>query len=101
MRDFEWNKLSAVQTRLKPIIYAIVERHRTRGDVLTWRLIHEIEDEALTTLIQMGDLDEIYVGMMRTPPIGLPKTEDPVDFKGSNAIPAALAMIHDAYRHAH
>jgi hypothetical protein len=102
MKGFEGYKYHAVQQRLNLVINSIVERHRTAGQVLTWKLLHEIEKEALTTLRKAGDLDASYVRMMRFSRWGfVPKTDDPADLENSCELPVAASMIYDAYRLSH
>lgn len=102
MRGFEGYKFHAVRERLHLAVNSIVERHRTAGRVLTWRLVHEIEREALKTLEQAGDLDRKYIRMMRSSRWGyVPKVDEPADLKGHKVLPAALTMIQDAYLTSH
>ena len=63
MKLFEVYKLHAAKERLAAAVIPIAERYRTAGRVLTWRLIHQIEKEALATLKEAGDLDWEYVQM--------------------------------------
>src|SRR5687768_7100239 len=80
MKFFEVHKLHAAQARLALAVDAIVERHRTEGRPLTWRLVHEIEKEALKTLEQAGDLDREYVRMLKSSRWGyVPRVNQPAD----------------------
>jgi hypothetical protein len=102
MRAYEGYKFNAVKERLSLAVNAIVERHRTAGQVLTWRLIHEIEREALKTLEQAGDLDREYIRMVRSSRWGsVPRVDEPADLKSHKALPVALTMIQDAYHTSH
>jgi hypothetical protein len=102
MDDFNENEMNAVNVRLKRAIDAIVLSHRTSGDVLTWRLLHAIEEEAFQEILAAGDLEPMYVRMMQSSPMfQFPNTDDPVDFRGSNALPMAYLMIYQAYRQSH
>jgi len=102
MRGFEGYKLHAVRERLTLAVNTIVERHRTTGQVLTWRLLHEIETEALKKLEEAGDLDIKYIHMMRSSRWGsIPKVDLPADLKGYKALPVALTMISYAYSTSH
>jgi hypothetical protein len=102
MKGFEGHKLHAVKERLALAVNSIVERHRTAGQVLTWRLVHEIENEALKTLEQAGDLDRKYIRMMRSSRWGyVPKVDEPADLKRHKALPDALVMIQHAYHTSH
>ncbi|MGE5649697.1 DUF2471 family protein [Noviherbaspirillum sp. UKPF54] len=102
MKLFEGHKLHAVQARLELAVDAIVERHRTAGRVLTWRLVHEIEQEALRTLQEAGDLDMKYIRMVRSSRWGyVPKVNQPADLQSHECLPVALTMIRKAYHTLH
>ena len=102
MKGFEIYKLHAVQARLDLAIKAIVERHRTEGKVLTWRLVHQIEREALHILEEAGDLDRKYIRMMRMSQWGfIPRADEPVEFERHAPIPVALSLIDHAYHSSH
>lgn len=102
MKGFEAYKLHAVQARLHLAIKSIVERYRTDGKVLTWRLAHEIEGEALRVLEEAGDLERKYIRMMRMSYWGfIPRIDEPVQIDGQDAIPTALSLIDRAYHSFH
>jgi hypothetical protein len=102
MKGFEGYKLHAVKERLTLAVNSIVERHRTAGQVLTWRLIHEIEREALKTLEQAGDLEKQYIHMVRSSRWGyVPKVDEPADLESHEALPVALTLIQNAYLTSH
>jgi hypothetical protein len=102
MKGFEGYKLHAAKARLSLAVNAIVERHRTAGRVLTWRLAHEIEKEAMKTLERAGDLDLKYVRMLRFSRWGyVPKVDEPANLTGHKALPVALTMIQKAYQSSH
>jgi hypothetical protein len=102
MRLIDSMELSAVEARLKFVINAIVARYRNAGAVLTWRLLHQIEAEALEEIKAAPDLDSAYVQMMQSSLLfQYPRTEEPVNFGNATALPIAFQMIRDAYRHMH
>lgn len=102
MKGFEAYKLHAVQERLNLAIKSIVERHRTDGKILTWRLALQIEKEAVRMLEQAGDLDRKYIRMMRMSHWGyVPRVDEPVEFDQQDAVPPALSLIDQAYRSLH
>lgn len=102
MKGFEGHKFIAVKERLNLVVNTIVERHRTAGKVLTWRLVHEIEKEALKTLEQAGDLDRQYIHMMRSSRWGyIPKGDEPAEIPGNATLPEAVSMIQNAYQTSH
>jgi hypothetical protein len=102
MKVYEGYKLHAVKERLALAVNSIVERHRTDGRVLTWRLVHEIEKEALKTLERAGDLEIEYIRMVRSSRWGwVPKVNQPADLEAHDALPVALTMIQNAYHTSH
>lgn len=102
MNDFRESEMKAVEARLRQAVGALVVRHRSNGDVLTWRLLHAIEEEAFKEIQTAGDLDALHVRMFQSPPLfRYPRTDEPVDFGDSNALPMAFSMIYQAYRQAH
>lgn len=102
MKFFEVHKLHAAEARLALAVDAIVERHRTEGRPLTWRLVHEIEKEALKTLEEAGDLDREYVRMLRSSRWGyVPRVNQPADLRCHDALPVALTLIRKAYHTLH
>lgn len=102
MKFFEGHKLHAAEARLALAVNAIVERHRTAGRTLTWRLVHEIEKEALMTLEQAGDLDRKYVRMLRSSRWGyVPRVNQPANLECHEALPVAVTLIRKAYHTLH
>ncbi|RJF96464.1 DUF2471 family protein [Noviherbaspirillum cavernae] len=95
-------KLHAVKERLALAVNTIVERHRTAGDVLTWRLVHQIESEALDMLMQSRDLDVEYIRMVRSSRWGyVPRVDEPADLETHDELPVALTLIQHAYHTSH
>jgi len=105
MRGFEGYKLyklQAVKERLALAVNSIVERHRTAGKVLTWRLVHQIENEALEMLMRSHDLDLEYIRMVRSSRWGyVPDDDVPADLATPAELPVALTLIQHAYHTSH
>src|SRR3569623_3349519 len=102
MKTFEGYKLNAVKERFVLAVNAIVERHRTAGQILTWRLLHEIEKEAIKSLEQAGDLDRQYIRMLRSSRCGyVPKIDKPAEVKPQQKLPIAVSLIHRVYQTLH
>lgn len=98
MKLFEGHKLLAARARLALAVEAIAERYRTAGRPLTWRLVHDIEKEALQMLEQAGDLDKRYIRMLRSSRWGyVPRVNQPADLAGCESLPVAVKMIQAAY----
>jgi hypothetical protein len=102
MKFLQGHKLFAVRERMALAVNQIVVRHRSEGRVLTWRLIHEIEKEALETLENAGDLDTRYIRMVRSSRWGyVPRVDEPADLNSEEDLPIAVKMISKAYHAFH
>lgn len=102
MPGYEAYKMHAVEARLRLAINTVVEHYRTNGQTLTWRLVHQIEREAVKILEQSGDLDRKYIRRVRTSTWGyVPKVNQPVELEGLESLPPALSMIDYAYHSFH
>jgi hypothetical protein len=102
MRFLQGHKLFAVRERMTLAVNAIVERHRSECRILTWRLIYEIEREALQALKNAGDLDARYIRMVRSSRWGyVPRVDEPADLDGAQELPLAVALIRKAYHVLH
>ncbi|HYD94986.1 MAG TPA: hypothetical protein VEC01_06645 [Noviherbaspirillum sp.] len=100
--EAELAKLAAVESRLRALIQALVQRHAARGEPLSWRLMFEIEDEAMTLLAGDAGLDAHYVRMFRVPPAPPERRrEEPVGIADAGAMHTVLWMIQEAYFHRH
>lgn len=95
-------EFNAVIGRLRPVVVALVDSHRTAGHMLTWRLLRAIETEALEQLEKSGDLISVYINMVRaSPACCYPDNDDPVNFGESKTIACAYSMILEAYNRSH
>lgn len=97
-------KLNAATTRLRTAIATIVLRHRTAGDLLTWRLLYAIEEEVFQELAQVRDLDTIYVDLLKSSPLlRCQQLDELVDFRSPDGLPSAFSLmwIWKAYQIAH
>lgn len=100
--EAELAKLTAVESRLREVIRAIVQRRASRGTPLSWRLMFEIEDEAMRVLGCDTELDASYIRMVAAPPAASDRrTDEPVSLGNLNAMHTALWMIQEAYYFAH
>lgn len=76
---------------------AIVRRHRSVG-VLTWRLLHEIEEEALAEVAATGRHSRQILNMLRSSGLmGYPRDERAVSFEGHEVLPMVFSQIKDAW----
>jgi hypothetical protein len=99
---YELYKLHAVKERLALAVNSIVERHRTAGTVLTWKLVRQIESEALSMLERSRDLDVEYIRMVRSSRWGyVPRDNEPADLDTHTELPITLKLIQRAYHTSH
>ena len=100
--ESELAKFTAVESRLREVIRGVVNRRAARGTPLSWRLMFEIEDEAMRLLGNDSELDASYIRMMAVPSAPLhQRTEEPVGLQDVYAMHTALWMIQEAYYHPH
>ena len=94
----EVSRLAATENRLREEIHTIVKRRVPRGTRLSWRMMFEIEDEAVERLEQEDDWDMHYINMMVSPSAQrLPATEKPADLAEVYPTRTALRMIQEAH----
>nr|WP_313037614.1 DUF2471 family protein [Achromobacter ruhlandii] len=80
---------------------SIIARHRAAGH-LTWRLIHQIEEELMNELAATGRYDPQMLRMvMASSWMGYPRTDEPVDFGGSNVRAITFSAIEEAWAATH
>jgi hypothetical protein len=83
---------------LQDIVQMIATRYRRRGAPLTWRLLHEIENEALSDLGLAGRHDaELLAMFVRPPSATYPCSDNPVDLRGDPALPLLFWFVLDVY----
>lgn len=101
--EAEIAKLAAAESRLREVIRAIVKRRTSRGIPLSWRLMFEIENEAIAQLEQEPDLDLRYLNMMASPSAQRHHASDEAaaGLSDVHAMHTALWMIQEAYYHPH
>lgn len=93
-------KLAAAESRLRDVIRTIVKRRMARQESLSWRLMFEIEDEAMSLLERDGSLDVRYLNMMASPSAQRrPPPGEPAGSPEVFAMHTALWMIQEAYHH--
>lgn len=99
--ETELAKLVAAESRLREVIRDIVKRRASSGTPLSWRLMFEIEDEAMSLVQSDPDLDMHYINMMASPSAQRrPATQEPAGLSDVYAMHTALWMIQEAYYHA-
>lgn len=98
----EVSKLAETEHRLREEIRSIVRHRVPRGMKLNWRLMFEIEDEAVARLEQDDALDLHYVNIMVSPSAQRsPMTERPAELADVYPVHTALRMIQEAHQREH
>lgn len=99
--ESEVEKLAVAESRLRELIRTIVKRRVSSDMPLSWRLMFEIENEAISSLLQDADVDIRYINLMVSPSAQRSSgTEEPVSLTNVYAMHTALWMIQEAYYHA-
>lgn len=93
--------LTAAESAIVEALPPIIDRYREAG-VLTWRLLHQIEEEVLAAVAATGLVPQFALGMVKAPPIlGYPKDDQPANFTGHDVRPITFGAIVDAWQRAH
>jgi len=91
------DSIQAAEAAIIQATPAIVAKHRDAG-ILTWKLIHQIENEVMHQVGQSGKHAPNLLRMLKASPfLGYPKADTPADFSGSEAVPITFSAIHDAW----
>lgn len=91
------NHFEAAESSIIEATPAIVAKHRAAG-ILTWKLIHQIEDEVMHEVAQSGKHAPALLRMLKASPmLGYPKDDTPADFTGHDVMPATFSAIQDAW----
>jgi hypothetical protein len=98
----EVSKLAAAEYRLREEIRSIVRHRIPPGMRLNWRMMFEIEDEAVARLQEDDQLDLHYVNIMVSPSAQRsPPTEKPAELADIFPTHTALRMIQEAHQQEH
>lgn len=96
------SKLAAAERRLREEIRLIVRQRIPHGMPLNWRLMFEIEDEAVARLQEDDGLDLHYINILVSPSAQRPPTtEKPAELADVFPTHTALRMIQEAHLHKH
>lgn len=101
MDQDDWDELTAAEDAAGHAVAEIVMQHRTSG-ILTWALLHQIEEEVVAKLKARGKHSGMMLNMIRAAPMfGYPKDDRPVSFANSSVIPVIFGQIEDAWKVVH
>jgi hypothetical protein len=82
---------------LRRIVHVIAARHKLRGGALTWRVLHDIEAEALSDLGLQGRHAEVLLALFARPAdCDYPYSDEPVRVSAANP-PLLARLVLDAY----
>jgi len=98
----EVSKFAATEERLREEIGSIVRHRIPRGMRLNWRMMFEIEDEAVERLQHDDALDLHYLNTLVSPSAQrCQPTERPAELADVYPTRTALRMIQEAHRCEH
>lgn len=102
MEDFSDSDFSLVASQLRCIIQTFVDIHRSAGEVLTWNVLHKIEQQAFDKVLQSGGCGPVHMLLLATSSLtGYPHNDDPVDDVSVSALPTAFGFIAGEYKSSH
>lgn len=96
-----FNDLDNAELTVKEALPAVIARHRSAG-ILTWALLHQIEDEVIDEVAASGECNRDTLNMLRSiPALGYPRDDRPVSFEGHGIVPSAFSLIEKAWNLVH
>jgi hypothetical protein len=101
MDEFDWDEVNMASDAAVRKVREVVQRHRSVG-ILTWALMHQIEDEVVAELKAGGEHPSWALNMMRSLPVFGYQTDDrPVSFSEDSVAPLIFSKINDAWNLVH
>ncbi|MFP3637439.1 DUF2471 family protein [Paraburkholderia sp. SIMBA_054] len=83
---------------VEAVLRDVVARHRSK-DVLTWKLIHQIEEEVLSAVCAEGRFSNHLLQLICAPAaLSYPNDDRPVSFEGHDFVPIVFSAIDGAWR---
>ena len=93
-----YNVLFDAQAAVETAVPNVVARHRDKS-ILTWKLIHEIEEEVLCEVRAGGRFSTRLLQMICAPAaLAYPNDDRPVSFEGHDFVPIVFGAIEKAWR---
>jgi len=100
-RNRLFDDLDDAEAAVKEALPAVIARHRSAG-ILTWALLHQIEDEVIEAAAASGECDRGILNILRAAPAyGYPRDDKPVSFQGHEVVPSAFSLIEKAWHLVH
>lgn len=101
MDDDDWDEVNAAGVAAGEKVREVVMRHRCAG-ILTWALMHQLEEEVVSELSSSGAHPPWALNMMRSLPVfGYPADDRPVTFGEDSCAPFIFSRINDAWNLVH
>jgi hypothetical protein len=96
-----YNILFDAEAAVQEVVPRVVERHRSKG-ILTWSLLHKLEEEVLSEVSSRGRFSSALLKMICAPAaLSYPNDERPASFDGHDFVPIVFGAIEKAWRKAH
>ena len=96
-----YNVLFDAQAAVDAVVPQVVARHRSKG-ALTWKLIHQIEEEVLAEVRACGRFSPRLLQMICAwAALSYPNDDRPVSFEGHDFVPIVFSAIDRAWRLVH
>lgn len=92
---------AAIEKAIIDALPSIVSRHREAG-LLTWRLLHQIEEEVFVAIGASERYDPKILRMLKSSPaMGYPKDDRIADVSKHEVCPVAFSAVMAAWQHVH
>lgn len=93
--------LAAADEAARQVVPGVVMRYRESG-ILTWALMHQIEDEVLAEMEATGVHPKAALSIIRSSPLLMyPKDDRPASFGNASAVPTIFLQIEQAWQQVH
>lgn len=93
--------LEAADEAARQIVPGVVMRYRESG-ILTWALMHQIEDEVLAEMEATGVHPKAALSIIRSSPLLMyPKDDRPASFGNASVAPTIFLEIEKAWNRVH
>ena len=93
-----YNVLFDAQAAAEEVIPRVIARHRSKG-VLTWKLLHQMEEEVLSEVSSRGRFSNRLLQMICAPAVlSYPNDDRPASFEGHDFVPIVFAALDRAWR---
>jgi hypothetical protein len=101
MDETDWEELKAADEAAGRIVPEIVMHNRCSG-ILTWALLHRIENEVFAKLEASREHPQWVLNMLRSAPVlGYPIDDRPVAFSNASILPVIFRQIEKAWNLVH